>query len=60
MSKPKECDWMHETAGVDDYWETGCGEAHQFIDGGPKENDFEFCPYCGRKLKAREVPREQA
>lgn len=50
--KPNErCDWLHETDHSCDYWETGCGEAHQFIDGGPQENKYRYCPYCGRALK---------
>lgn len=46
-SPPPVCQWAdHETEG----WQTACGEAFVFIDGGPKENKFQFCPYCGRKV----------
>jgi hypothetical protein len=30
-----------------DTWDTECGEVWQFMDGGPVDNDVEFCPYCG-------------
>jgi len=43
---PDPCEW-HET----DYaWETGCGEAFVFIEGGPAENKMRYCPYCGRAI----------
>lgn len=32
-------------------WETACGHAFMFNDGGPQENGAQFCPYCGGKLK---------
>lgn len=33
-----------------DYWETSCDNLFQFNDGGPKENHFEYCPYCGKRI----------
>lgn len=41
------CAWKRD----DDYWETSCGDAFQFADGGPGENNMRFCPYCGRALQ---------
>ena len=43
-SKP-QCEWTYN----DEYfhWNTGCGNAYQFTDGGIKENSFTHCPYCG-------------
>ena len=32
-------------------WKTHCGEAFVFNDDGPRENRFNFCPYCGGVLK---------
>ncbi len=29
------------------YWETNCDNIFQFNNGGPKDNHFKFCPYCG-------------
>lgn len=43
-----ECLWIPDDH--DDDWATACGSAFTFIDGGPPENDFRFCPYCGRSL----------
>lgn len=32
-------------------WECNkCGEPWTLLDGGPKENNMNFCPNCGRKL----------
>ena len=43
----EKCEW---TWGSSEYYETGCDKAFLFFDGGPSENNFEFCPYCGREL----------
>ena len=32
-------------------WETDCGNAFQFTDGGPADNKFRYCCYCGWSLK---------
>lgn len=29
------------------HWHTGCGNAHQFGDGGIHDNKYSHCPYCG-------------
>jgi hypothetical protein len=31
-------------------WDTECGNTHEFIAGDPEDNEYKFCPYCGRKL----------
>lgn len=43
------CTWSHDTD--DDMWETTCGHAFVFSDGGPKESEMKFCCYCGGALK---------
>ena len=30
---------------------TQCDEYFQFNDGGPKDNGFKFCPFCGAQLQ---------
>ena len=42
------CNWTYDAG--DDFWETECGEAFVFMDGGPAENNARFCSYCGKKL----------
>jgi hypothetical protein len=46
------CKWI-ETK--DDYldpmYETGCNHLAQLIEGTPEENQFKFCPFCGREIK---------
>lgn len=32
-------------------WQTDCSNAFIFNEGGCKENNFKFCPYCGKTLK---------
>lgn len=48
--KVKECIWKYSD-NEDDYYETGCGEAWQFMGGNVFENGVRFCPYCGKKIK---------
>jgi hypothetical protein len=43
------CCWV---SGDDDagLWQSDCGHAFVFNDGGPMFNGFQHCPYCGRVL----------
>lgn len=36
-----------------DFWDTDCGRAHCFINEGPKENSYQFCPFCGSNLEVQ-------
>ena len=47
------CDWRKDGFHMSehDYWETGCNNMFQFNNGGPKENHFKFCPYCGKLIE---------
>ena len=42
------CTWECDE---DNYFDTGCGDVFQLIDGTIKENHIIFCPYCGKKIK---------
>lgn len=49
-------DFVEETTMVydehHDFWECQkCGLAWQFNDGGPEENEMNYCPKCGRRIK---------
>jgi hypothetical protein len=48
------CRWSQDENWGDDLdlWETDCGEAFQFMDGGPAENRIRFCCYCGKPVEA--------
>ena len=41
------CNWEEKWSGQ---WETDCGQAFEFIDLGPSENGFIYCPYCGIRI----------
>ena len=47
------CEWRlcDEEANV---YDTSCRNPHILIEGTPKENNYEYCPYCGKKIKAVE------
>ena len=41
------CEW---SGNVDGFYDTACGNAHEFITDGPTENGYRYCPYCGKTL----------
>lgn len=47
------CSWKQDLPNVweDDSWNTNCGDKFILIEGSPKENNFNFCPNCGRRIK---------
>lgn len=46
------CKWVVDPDA--DVWESDCGRFLIFNDndGGPKDNGFEFCPFCGSPIEA--------
>ena len=48
---PQTCEWTHNED--DGFWETACGEAWRFDDGGPGENNMHFCHSCGNSLRIK-------
>lgn len=47
-----QCQWRQaDTISMPDTWEADCGAAWTFTDGGPKDNEMNFCPRCGHSLK---------
>ena len=44
------CEWKlcDEESNV---YDTSCRNLHILIEGTPRENNYEFCPYCGKKIK---------
>lgn len=50
-AEPLTCEWAHNDD--DGYWDTSCGKAWRFDDGGPKENNMNFCHCCGKTLRIK-------
>lgn len=48
---PLTCEWAHNED--DGFWETACGDACRFDDGGPAENSMHFCHSCGKSLRIK-------
>jgi hypothetical protein len=49
------CEWMEtkEDPFGDPLYSTGCGHLAQLIEGTPEENQFKFCPFCGKEIQCR-------
>ena len=47
MEPTSSCGWKQDQDGN---WWTSCGKGFTFVDGGPVENGFKFCPYCGGEI----------
>jgi hypothetical protein len=45
------CLWRVNDPEFNDYWNTDCKEAYNFMHGGPVENMYRYCPGCGRRIK---------
>lgn len=50
----EKCEWKEMQDGP---WVTTCQHLFEFVDGGPIDNLFTHCPYCGNSLV--EVPYEE-
>ena len=46
------CEWKYNDSEY--YFESSCKHLHIFMSDGPKENEYRFCPYCGKKIKEME------
>jgi hypothetical protein len=49
-----ECLWTEEPDYPGTAFSTQCGQIHCFEAGGPTENKYLFCQYCGRRLTTKE------
>lgn len=51
----KECKWTIDKWIVydeyHDFWETECGKGFAVLCCKLKENNINYCPYCGKKIK---------
>ena len=47
------CEWRL-CDGEANVYDTSCRNPHILIEGTPNENNYEYCPYCGKKIKAGE------
>ena len=50
----EKCKWIvKQNPEYDDYYDTDCGHSFMFTDGlTPKQHEFEYCPFCGKKLSS--------
>jgi hypothetical protein len=50
---PAVCEWKKDEPyfGDDRYFATECGEAYYFQEGTLEENNYNYCPNCGKSVK---------
>jgi hypothetical protein len=48
---PLTCEWTLDSNPDDSIWQSACGEAWVFTDGGPDENGVRFCQGCGGRVR---------
>ncbi|HEJ7902334.1 TPA: hypothetical protein SMI06_001748 [Serratia marcescens] len=48
------CEWTYDDN--DSKWDSACGEAWMFSDGGPTENGVKFCQGCGKPVLLAAAP----
>jgi len=41
------CRWYEN----EELWETTCDYVFEFLDNGPEENLFKYCPFCGLEIE---------
>ena len=46
--KMEKCEWTPDEDGI---WETECDNLVVINEGTPLENDWVFCPYCGKVIQ---------
>ena len=47
-----KCKWSKcENSDETIYYETSCDNATQFLEDGIEDNNYKFCPYCGKEIE---------
>jgi len=54
MKPTEHCKWSSDQ-NDSSWYESECGMSFVFENGGPINNEFKYCPKCGKLLK--EIPR---
>lgn len=54
----KYCQWIDdEVLDGDSMYETECGQAQQFTVGDIEDNNYKFCPFCGKEIAEVETEK---
>lgn len=56
LRKEMQCTWEQDPDGN---WATACGKLHILIDGTPYNNDYNYCPYCGKTISQPDAERHE-
>jgi hypothetical protein len=63
QSTATDCRWRHDDDDLEgESWYTDCGDRYVFTEGGPKENNHNYCHKCGKPvavISGEEKPAER-
>ena len=47
-----KCAWTYEEEAFDtNLYDTSCGQKQEFMSGSVDDNQYKYCPYCGREIE---------
>lgn len=49
------CTWVEAEGDEFGSWSTSCGQSHYFGEGTPEQNEYKFCPFCGKLIMRMEI-----
>ena len=49
--KKKVCVWKHDDWDETDSFETSCDQEFLLTEGGLKDNQIKYCPFCGKTIE---------
>lgn len=53
-AQPAVCTWTQvDDMHTPDTWQADCGAVWTFTEGGPSDNDMQFCPKCGNHVEQK-------
>lgn len=55
-----KCVWTYYENEFVYYWDASCGDSFTFETGTPQENNFTYCPFCGKKIKTVEPEEDES
>lgn len=52
MENNESCTWVESGSNIGEVWASECGETHITVQ--PNDNNFSYCPFCGKPIELEE------